>query len=277
MRRPPWTVIAACVLILGLALFAIAIGIFIFARMQDEGDALGSGVLQFTYGLIGVKAALNILVAVFIWRGQGWSRMAYAVLTALSLLTSWSAISHFLLVGPLLQIATLVLLFVPASDRWFAPARATPMADVMKPAAPKAPTGGPASWAMRPTTLKCGIASMFLVLGLELWAAWLVVYAWVGTWPQDDSAFANVFSLIPIGGIVLSYIVMTVVLAILIWNGQGPARFVYGAMTALGLRLVLGALSISVAGAFALYAVCAGCFVLLFLPPTNRWFKIRVT
>jgi len=269
-RRPPWTVIAACVVIMALALFQVAVGIFIFARMRDEADAMGSGVLQLTYGAIGVKAVLNMLIAVFIWRGRGWSRIAYAVLTALNLLASWYAIAHFVLVGPVLQIASLVLLFVPASDRWFANGSVAPSNLQM----PQAPGGGAVS-AMRPVTLKLGIAAMFLVLGLEIWAAWVVVCAWIGTWPQDDSAFAYMLSLLPISGVVLGYIVMTVVLAVLIWNGRGAARFVYGAMTALGLRLVLDLLSVSVAGALTLYAACLACFVLLFVPPSSRWFKRR--
>jgi len=275
VRRPPVTVMAACVLIVGLSLYAIAVSIFIVTRMQN-----GGGVMEFTFGFIGIKAAINIAVAVFIWRGQSWSRIAYAVLTALSLVMSWYAIAHFLLLGPVLQVASVVLLFVPASESWFARApvpvmAAAPMADVQGPATIMAPAGGPDTRAVRPATLQYGVVAMFLVLGLEVWAACVLIDAWVATWPQDDSALAYLIFLIPVAGIVLAYIVVTVVLAVLVWQGYGAARFVYGAMTALGLRLVLGILSVAPAGAMFLYTACLGCFVLLFVPHSQRWFKAR--
>jgi hypothetical protein len=260
----------------GLALFDTAIGIFIAKRMSGDGGFMSNGVTQFAVGLAGVKAVIAGSFAVFIWRGQSWSRIAYAVLTGLSLAMSWYAIAHLALLMPVLQAVSLVLLFVPASDRWFARQAVMTAATVaVMPPDIVAPASLPQRPAIRPATLKCALAAMFLVLGLEFCCAYKVIAAWVATWPEDDSALAYMLGLIPIGLVILGYIVMTIVLAVLIWNGHGSARFVYGAMTALGLRLLLGVLSVSPALALILYAACLACFTLLFVPQSNRWLKAR--
>lgn len=259
----------------GLALFDVCIGIFIATQMPGDGF-LSNGIAQFAVELIGVKALIAGLFPFFIWRGQGWSRIAYAVLTALSLAMSWYAIAHLVLVMPLLQLASLVLLFLPASEIWFArraikqPEGYLPLASVTQPEMLQAALPVP-----MPATLYGGVALMFVVLTLGLWCAGTMISAWMATWPQDDTALAYLLSFIPIGALIVGDVAVTVTLAVLLLNGFSAARFVYVGTTALFLRLLLGILSIAPARALILYAVCLVCFTLLFLPPSNRWLKAR--
>jgi hypothetical protein len=207
----------------------------------------------------------------------------------LILLMSLASIRSAALLSPLLQFASMVLLFLPAADRWFAfSVPATPdgvatffmpmQADMISPdslPAPR-PAARPAARGARPATLKFGVGLMFVVLGLGLWCACLIIATWMATWPDDDSALASMFALIPYGALMLGDIFLSVVSAVMIWNGFGVWRFVYGSVTALGLRLIIGVLPISPGRAIILYAACLACFTLLFLPPSNRWFRARL-
>lgn len=271
--RPPITVIIAVVLIVLLALFSLCTAMFMVSGSFPRdvpGDEAVHSVLVFTAAMLGVKAVIAVVLASFIWRGAAAARLIYAILAVLALLSALPAIGRALPVMPALQVACAALLFLPISNRRFTTiSTAQP---VVMPTTPLGDVTGPAD-PVRPVTIQIGMGLMFVVMTLWLWCGWVENSAWIATWPQDDSALADVLLMVPIALYALGDIVMTFVLAWLIWTGAGSARWVFLCMTAVGCRAVIGDLSTNLAPMLLLFATALACFVSLFLPASNKWLR----
>jgi hypothetical protein len=266
--RPPATVIIAVVLIVLFGLFSLCTAIFMVSG-RFPGDETQT-VLVVAAVTLGVKAVIALALAPFIWRGVAAAQLIYAIFAALALLMALPAIGRALPVMPALQAVCAALLFLPTSSRGVSrPSAAQP---AIMPALPVGDIAAPAD-RTRPMAMQVGIGMMFVVLALWLWCGGTEISAWVASWPQDDSALADMLLMVPVALYALGDIVMTFVLAWLIWTGAGSARWVFLCMTAVGCRAVIGDLSTNLAPMLLLFATALMCFMSLFLPASNKWLR----
>jgi len=132
----PWQIKA----ILGLILLSFLIGM-ISLVMDPEIRALGGlqgTVLAVVGTFILVFVGLLAVVVACIWRAHRWARIVYAVLCVLGLVTEVRGLIDVLgmpgwyfplyLLSVSVDTATLVLLFVPATNAWFGAMRAARLA-----------------------------------------------------------------------------------------------------------------------------------------------------
>lgn len=87
------------------------------AGSAGDGAVMGLAVTFLVLGLAIV--AVQAVLLVFAGRGRGWARVALAVVSGLSLVASIAG-GDGVNVGSALTIVAVVLLFLPASNEWFA-------------------------------------------------------------------------------------------------------------------------------------------------------------
>jgi len=129
----PWQMKLA----IGFMIVSLAVSIISFL-IEPEAKNLGAGLAPSIYAvLVAIAIALFGLVAVLILlvgRGYRWARIAYAVLALLGLISEirdlpvtlgepWPRMALYLL-SMAVDAATIVLLFLPASNAWFRARRA---------------------------------------------------------------------------------------------------------------------------------------------------------
>ena len=94
---------------------------------------LPAGLIRTELMILGVimliLAALIVALILCVGRGQRWARIVYSALVIMNLINSFRGLSNFFhftmsfrvvyLVNGVADIATVLLLFIPATNRWF--------------------------------------------------------------------------------------------------------------------------------------------------------------
>lgn len=113
-----------CGLTFGLTVLSLAMAAFVGAVILPQfatRDALGIAAAVLASGGMSVLACASASwLAWLVWRRRAWARIALAVCSGLTAVASVMVLGpHTLLIAPG-AIAVLVLLFLPASNAWFA-------------------------------------------------------------------------------------------------------------------------------------------------------------
>jgi hypothetical protein len=125
--KPVKTALILCWISLALTLPLMVEG---FLDVMNAGDAEAPAAYFAMLAVFYVAVfAFAVFVIVFIGRARNWARIVYAVLTGLSLISTIASLPAILgrawYSGPLellttaIDVAIVVLLFLPASNAWF--------------------------------------------------------------------------------------------------------------------------------------------------------------
>ncbi|MBO1770921.1 hypothetical protein [Agrococcus sp. TF02-05] len=105
----------------GVVLGVIGIGLALIGLLALAG-AGEPGALGVVGALVAVAAVLvvaQVVVLLFATKGRNWARIVLAVLAAIGIVTSLAS-GQGLNFGSLISILSVVLLFLPAANEWFA-------------------------------------------------------------------------------------------------------------------------------------------------------------
>ncbi|MFA4840570.1 MAG: hypothetical protein WC580_02555 [Agrococcus sp.] len=112
-----WAGVAIGVVGIGLGLLGLAA----IAGLSEpaETDAAALGLVGVALAVAAVLIVAQVIVLVFATKGRNWARIVLAVLAALGIVVSLAS-GQGLNIGSAISIVSVVLLFLPAANEWYA-------------------------------------------------------------------------------------------------------------------------------------------------------------